>query len=222
MNVNNVRMESVDVITDVLIDCPVATVSAFASDPGNAMEWYANIKSMQWKTPKPMAIGSRIAFVARFLGKKLEYTYEIAEFIPGERFVMRTADGLFPMETTYAREKVAERQTRMTLRNRGTPSGFSKIFAPVMAFAMRRENKKDLTRLKRILDRIVSRRACPKIAEDIFRPGVNTQSFLKLSTGFAMAAWTDCQLTVKRAITSATNPDNKKIPAVISMRYAKF
>ena len=148
MNVNNVRMESVDVITDVLIDCPVATVSAFASDPGNAMEWYANIKSMQWKTPKPMAIGSRIAFVARFLGKKLEYTYEIAEFIPGERFVMRTADGLFPMETTYAREKVAERQTRMTLRNRGTPSGFSKIFAPVMAFAMRRENKKDLTRLK--------------------------------------------------------------------------
>ena len=112
------------------------------------MEWYANIKSMQWKTPKPMAFGSRIAFVARFLGKKLEYTYEIAEFIPGERFVMRTADGLFPMETTYAREKVAERQTRMTLRNRGTPSGFSKIFAPVMAFAMRRENKKDLTRLK--------------------------------------------------------------------------
>ena len=42
MNVNNVRMESVDVITDVLIDCPVATVSAFASDPGNAMEWYRN------------------------------------------------------------------------------------------------------------------------------------------------------------------------------------
>lgn len=99
----------------------MATVSAFASDPGNAMEWYANIKSMQWKTPKPMAFGSRIAFVARFLGKKLEYTYEIAEFIPGERFVMRTADGPFPMDTTYAWQKVAERQTRMTLRNRGNP-----------------------------------------------------------------------------------------------------
>lgn len=146
-------MESVDVLTDVLIDCRVATVSAFASDPDNAMEWYANIKSVQWKTPKPMTVGSRIAFVARFLGRRLEYTYEIAEFIPGEKFVMRTADGPFPMETTYTWEKVTERQTRMTLRNRGTPSGFSKIFAPFMAFAMRRENKKDLSRLKRILER---------------------------------------------------------------------
>ena len=146
-------MESVDVLTDVVINCRLATVSAFASDPGNAMEWYANIKSVQWKTPKPMTVGSQIAFTARFLGKKLEYTYEIAEFIPGEKFVMRTADGPFPMETTYTWEKVAERQTRMTLRNRGTPSGFSKFLAPFMAFAMRRENKKDLSRLKRILER---------------------------------------------------------------------
>jgi|SRR5688500_4102539 len=146
-------MESVDVLTDVVIKCRLATVSAFASDPNNAMEWYANIKSVQWKTPKPMTVGSRIMFTARFLGRKLEYTYEIAEFISGEKLVMRTADGPFPMETTYTWEKVAERQTRMTLRNRGTPSGFSKILAPFMAFAMRRENKKDLSRLKRILER---------------------------------------------------------------------
>src|SRR5688500_15644929 len=145
-------MESVDVLTEVLIGCRVATVSAFASDPGNAMEWYANIKSVQWKTPKPMTVGSRIAFTARFLGRQLEYTYQIAEFIPGEKFVMRTTDGPFPMETTYTWEKVTENQTKMTLRNRGTPSGFSKIFAPFMTLAMRRENKKDLNRLKRILE----------------------------------------------------------------------
>ena len=145
-------MESVDVVTDVVINCRLATVSAFASDPNTRLEWYANIKGVEWKTPKPMTIGSRIAFVARFLGKKLEYTYEVVEFIPDEKFVMRTSDGPFPMETTYTWERIAEKQTRMTLRNRGTPAGFSKIFAPFMAFAMRRENKKDLNRLKRLLE----------------------------------------------------------------------
>ena len=99
-----------------------------------------------------MTVSSRIAFTARFLGRQLEYTYQIAEFIPGEKFVMRTTDGPFPMETTYTWEKVTENQTKMTLRNRGTPSGFSKIFAPFMTLAMRRENKKDLNRLKRILE----------------------------------------------------------------------
>jgi hypothetical protein len=40
----------------------------------------------------------------------------------------------------------------MTLRNRGEPSGFSKLAAPALAAAMRRANRKDLARLKDILE----------------------------------------------------------------------
>jgi hypothetical protein len=42
--------------------------------------------------------------------------------------------------------------TRMTLRNRGEPAGLSKIAAPIMATAMRRANRKDLQRIKKILE----------------------------------------------------------------------
>jgi uncharacterized protein YndB with AHSA1/START domain len=144
---------AVDVVTGIVIDRPWAEVAAFAGDPSHAPQWYVNIESVVWRTPAPVALGSRIDFVARFLGRKLAYTYEVVELVPGERLVMRTAQGPFPMETTYTWQPVNADRTRMTLRNRGEPAGFAKVTAPVMAAAIRRANQKDLASLKRILER---------------------------------------------------------------------
>jgi hypothetical protein len=142
----------VDVVTETTIDAPLEDVASYAGDPSNAPEWYVNITSAEWKTPPPLQPGSRIAFVARFMRRRLEYTYEVVDFAPNERIVMRTAQGPFPMETTYTWKAVAGGQTHMTLRNRGEPSGFSKVAAPVMAAAIRRANEKDLRKLRSILE----------------------------------------------------------------------
>jgi uncharacterized protein YndB with AHSA1/START domain len=144
---------AVDVLTETVINRPRAEVAAFAADPSHAPDWYENIKSIEWETKPPVAVGSRMAFVATFLGRRLAYTYEIVELVPGERLVMRTAEGPFPMETTYTWESVGVSKTRMTLRNRGEPSGFSKVGAPLMVAAMKRANKKDLAHLKTLLER---------------------------------------------------------------------
>ena len=142
----------VDVLTDVVIARPRDVVAAFAADPDRVPEWYRNITSVEWKTPKPLVVGSRIAFVAQFLGRRLAYTYEVVEWLRHERFVMQTADGPFPMETTYTWEDVERGATRMTLRNRGTPHGFSLWLAPIMGLAIRRANRKDLAALKAALE----------------------------------------------------------------------
>jgi len=142
----------VDVETEIEIDRPREEVAAYAADPANATVWYENIESVEWKSaPAEVAVGERIAFVARFLGRRLAYTYEIRDLVSGERLVMSTTDGPFPMETTYAWANAADGRTRMTLRNRGEPTGFSRVVAPMMA-AMRRANRKDLERLKEILE----------------------------------------------------------------------
>jgi hypothetical protein len=142
----------VDISSDTVIERPRSDVAAFAADPTNAPLWYVNIKSVEWQTSPPLVVGSRVAFVAHFLGRRLAYTYEFVELVQGERLVMRTSDGPFPMETTYTWQSVGESRTRMTLRNRGNPSGFSRLTAPFMAAAMRRANRKDLARLKELLE----------------------------------------------------------------------
>jgi hypothetical protein len=128
-------------------------VAGYAADPDNATAWYANIVSVEWRSPRPLAAGTQLAFVARFLGRLLAYTYEVIELTPGERFVMRTAQGPFPMETTYAWEDAGPGTTRMTLRNRGEPARSAMLSAPIVRAGVRRANRKDLARLKALLER---------------------------------------------------------------------
>lgn len=146
-------MKTVNVYTEIDIKAFVNKVANYASNPDNAPEWYVNIKSAKWLTPKQLTVGSQFAFKAQFLGRNLAYTYEVIEYIPNTKMVMRTTNGPFPMETIYIWQKVDNGYTHMTLQNTGRPSGFSKLFAPFIASAMKRNNNKDLLLLKKIIEK---------------------------------------------------------------------
>lgn len=144
--------KTVDVNTEIKINCPLSKVASYAFNPDNAPEWYVNINAIEWKSEKPLQVGSLVAFKAQFMGKKLEYTYEFVE-LTESRLVMKTAQGPFPMQTTYDLEELDESTTLMRLRNNGQPSGFSKFMAPLMAKMMKKANQKDLLSIKSILEK---------------------------------------------------------------------
>lgn len=141
-----------DVTTEIIIDAPVDAVALYAADPDNAVEWYDSIETVNWKTPKPLATGTQVDFVAKFLGRSLSYVYEVVEYQPGRHLVMRTSEGPFPMETTYTWRQTDDGRTHMALRNRGEPAGFSTMLAPLMAGAMRKTTQNDLEKLKSIVE----------------------------------------------------------------------
>lgn len=143
---------SVDVVSEIEIDASPREVSTYAADPDNAPNWYEKIESIEWVTQPPLALGSKMRFVAHFLGRRLVYTYEVVEYKAGRKLVMRTAEGPFPMETTYIWEALPGDRTRMTLRNRGEPKGFSKLMAPLMRGAMKKANEADLRALKALFE----------------------------------------------------------------------
>lgn len=141
-----------EVITKIEIYCPTDKVSQFAADPDNAPKWYKNIKAVAWQTPKPLKVGSKVVFEAHFLGRKLRYTYEVME-LSGDKMIMQTAEGPFPMETRYEWQATGPDTTLMLLRNRGNPTGFSCLLSPFIAKFMRKANQNDLKCLKQILEK---------------------------------------------------------------------
>jgi len=143
---------SVDVSSEITIERPPGVVSAYVCDPANAAIWHGHIRSAEWKSEPLLRVGSRVAFAAEFLGKRVEYTYELVEFVPGEKLLMRSVEGPFPMETIYTFEETRDGHTKITLRNHGVPSGVSKMMTPMISTAMRSANDKDLATLKEILE----------------------------------------------------------------------
>lgn len=146
-------MATVDVEVHTTIGRPRPQVAAYSCDPDNVTAWHANIEAVQWETNRPLVIGSRFRFTSRFLGRRLTYTCEVVELLPSERFVMRSDQSPFRMETTYSFQDTDDGATWMTLRNRGEPTAYAGLTPPILATAIRRAATNDLARLKSLLER---------------------------------------------------------------------
>jgi uncharacterized membrane protein len=135
----------------IRIQRPRAEVAAWAADPDNAPRWRKDVDKVEWKSQPPLRTGARIALTTPSLGLPLAYRYTVEEHVPGERTVLRTEEGPFPIETTLSFADAGDGATEVMLTTSGEKKG-SKVANRILERTIRRTSRKDLARLKKILE----------------------------------------------------------------------
>jgi hypothetical protein len=142
---------ALDVQVETVVARPREEVAAYLFDWRNDTEWIGGITEARVDGDRDFGVGSQVARVAKFLGKRIEYVNEVVELEPARRLAMRSVKGPFPMRVTYEVED-AGAGTRVRLRNEGDASRAYRFAAPLLAAAVRRATQRDVDRLKRILE----------------------------------------------------------------------
>jgi uncharacterized membrane protein len=148
----------IDVTAQVEVRRPRAEVAAYMTDPANDPAWIGGVREVRVETPPPLRAGSRVARVAAFLGRRVEYVNEVTELDPDRVLDMRSVKAPFPMRVTYSFEDAGAAPgdgAATVVRNRvqGDPGGFFALFGPLLAPLVRRSVQRDLERLRDVLER---------------------------------------------------------------------
>jgi uncharacterized membrane protein len=142
---------SIDITAQVAIRRPRAEVAAYMIDPANDPTWIGGVREVRMETPPPVRTGSRVARVASFLGRRVEYVNEVTDLDPERVLDMRSVKAPFPMRVTYSFEDDGA-ATIVRNRVRGDPGGFFALFGPVLAPLVKRSVQRDLERLRDVLE----------------------------------------------------------------------
>ncbi len=136
----------VAVSVTITIRRPREVVAAYLFDSANDPRWIGGLRSARTLTPGPIAVGSQVERVARFLGRRIEYVNEVVDLSP-ERLEMRSVKAPFPMHVTYS---LRERGDTTEIMNQvdGDVGRFFGLLRPLVRRAMRRNISKDLARLR--------------------------------------------------------------------------
>jgi carbon monoxide dehydrogenase subunit G len=143
---------SVDITTAVHIRRPLAQVAAYMTDPSHDPEWIGGVREARVVGDGTVAPGTRVARVARFLGRRIEYVNEIVTLDPQRCLDMRSVEAPFPMRVTYSFDQ-EDGGTAVRNRVRGDAGGFFALFGPVLAPLVRRSVQRDLERLRDLLEK---------------------------------------------------------------------
>jgi hypothetical protein len=145
---------SVDVTVDRAIARPRAEVAAFAMDPANDIRWIGALTSVRRLRDDgaPVAVGSRVERVARFLGRDLRYVNEIDALEPGRRLAMHSIEAPFPMRVTYEFDDGPGGGTVARIRAEGDAGRHYRLAGPLLRGMVRGGIRRDLRRLGRVLE----------------------------------------------------------------------
>jgi carbon monoxide dehydrogenase subunit G len=121
----------------------------------SAAEWDPGIESAKMLTPEPVGLRSRFELVARFAGGRVPLEYEIVEFEPGRRVVLRAENASIRSTDTISFHPEGS-GTRVVYDALLEPKRARRFAEPVLGFVFRRIADRAAAGLRRALTAVQS------------------------------------------------------------------
>jgi uncharacterized membrane protein len=142
----------IKVNVSVDIDRPSDQVFAFLADASNNTRWQKGMRSCQWTSAGPIAVGSTYEQEASFMGRTIRSSFEVTELDPGHQVTITSTNGTFPIMVTRSVDRLDVDACRARARISGGPTGIGRIFDPITQLLVQSSVRRDYRRLKELLE----------------------------------------------------------------------
>lgn len=143
----------IDVSTKLVLSQTRERAAEYALELDNAPRWIDGVKSVEWKTPKPVAIHSKVILHADASGKK-GITYQVILFEPAYAIRFKSTDATYPTEFTISFEDGEEAGTcKAAMRMKQTITGLSSVAEPLVKIGLKKSVAKSMVALKAAVER---------------------------------------------------------------------
>jgi uncharacterized protein YndB with AHSA1/START domain len=136
----------------IVIDRSPDDVFAFLAVRDNDPVWMSAVEESNWlDSSARLAVGRRGRMALKMFGRRTEYVDEVTAFEPGRRIAHRTVEGPFQLSTACL--CVPDGDSCRTTVVADAEKMFGRFVDPLVARLMRRGFRKDLVKLKSILEK---------------------------------------------------------------------
>jgi uncharacterized membrane protein len=138
----------------VLIARPAADVFDFLVHAENLPRWDSSTLECVQVGPDPVTVGTRYRGASKILGRRIEWTTEIIDFVPGVRSASKAIEGTLKFTVSY---EVSETPEGTNLRYRivadsGLGGAFGRALEPIVEKAQTKVVKANLDTLVGLLE----------------------------------------------------------------------
>jgi uncharacterized protein YndB with AHSA1/START domain len=130
---------------------PPEEVFAFIADFEKNSLWQQGVKKAWITSEGPFGVGTTYTQLSRFLGRDIEFHFEVIGYEPGRRVEFRTVSGTFPVHIVREVEPAAG-ATRVHAVIQGEAGGIFRLATPLLNQMTRRQIEGDYARLKELLE----------------------------------------------------------------------
>ena len=135
----------------LVINCPVDKLFAYLADISKGTEWQSELVEAQQTSSGPVGVGTTISEVRRILGRNLETSFTITEFVPDCRLEFKSTSGPIPMRAYYSLEESGG-GAKVTMVVEAELTGVFKMTEPLVVNTAKRQMDADIAKLKDILE----------------------------------------------------------------------